>query len=206
MLANAFKRASAGSKCRKCGTIVNFAYVKRHDQECKGIVHATVIEDDDDDGIEVVSENIKVVNVETKPVKKNEKKQQSKSPATIKRQLSVDEVVMLSDSEDIAEPLSKRSSSKSFDQSSKSNEPESTTKAYTKSARALVYADDPSANMSLPEVYEKLMEQLEKLCSAGKNAGYLIASQTNVRLSQSPKKKTPEKEPETIQEPQPSSS
>uniref|UniRef100_A0A914YXJ2 Fanconi-associated nuclease n=1 Tax=Panagrolaimus superbus TaxID=310955 RepID=A0A914YXJ2_9BILA len=204
MLANAFKKASAGSKCHKCGTIVNFAYVKRHDQECKGVVQTTVIEDDEDDGIEVLSENI--VNVETTMRKNDDKKQQIKSPAAIKRPLSVDEVIMLSDSEDVAEPLPKRSSSKSFDQSAIINEPESSTKSYSKTARALVYADDPSANMKLSEVYEKLMEQLEKLCSAGKNAGYLIASQTNIRLSQSPKKKVPEKEPEVVQEPQPSSS
>uniref|UniRef100_A0AC35FKZ8 Fanconi-associated nuclease n=1 Tax=Panagrolaimus sp. PS1159 TaxID=55785 RepID=A0AC35FKZ8_9BILA len=210
MLANAFKRATAGSKCNKCGSVVNFAYIKRHNQECKGIVPTTVIEDNDSDGIEVVDEVIKVVSVETStPTTRKTNKRQNSAPATIKKPISNDEVVMLSDSEDVVEPLPKKSSTKSFDQPSTSNASgaTTTTTTYTKTARALVYVEDPSANMTLPEVYEKLMEQLEKLCSAGSNAGYLIASQTNARLSQSPIKKAPEIEPEVIaEEPQPTSS
>uniref|UniRef100_A0AC34PZZ8 Uncharacterized protein n=1 Tax=Panagrolaimus sp. JU765 TaxID=591449 RepID=A0AC34PZZ8_9BILA len=54
--------------------------------------------------------------------------------------------------------------------------------------RSLIYSTDPSEGLSLNEVYDLLMEQLDKLTKLGRKGGEFIVEQTKERLSQSPVK------------------
>uniref|UniRef100_A0A7E4VVI5 Fanconi-associated nuclease n=1 Tax=Panagrellus redivivus TaxID=6233 RepID=A0A7E4VVI5_PANRE len=58
-----------------------------------------------------------------------------------------------------------------------------------KSPRSKVFAVNPSADLSIEEVYTKVFEHLENLRIAGRGAGRLLATETKNRLSQSPAKR-----------------